>query len=63
MGEREKELAQLVEDMKVTNQTQKVLRSRWKGLKSLFKRKRKKNKAIREVTTKELSRFWAKRDR
>ncbi len=42
MGQREKELAQLVEEMKMTNQTAKVLRSRWKGLVSLFKRRRKK---------------------
>ena len=42
MGEREEQLARLVEDMRLTNQTQKVLRYRWKGLKSLFKRKRRK---------------------
>jgi monovalent cation:H+ antiporter, CPA1 family len=42
MGQREKELAQLVEAMKMTNQTAKVLRSRWKGFVSLFKRRRKK---------------------
>ncbi len=42
MGEREEQLARLVEDMSLTNQTQKVLRYRWKGLKSLFKRKRRK---------------------
>jgi monovalent cation:H+ antiporter, CPA1 family len=45
MGQREKELAELVEDMRVTNQTQKVLRSRWKGLVSLFRRKRGKKSA------------------
>jgi CPA1 family monovalent cation:H+ antiporter len=45
MGEREKELAQLVEDMKVTNQTTKVLKSRWRGLRSLLRRKRKKKAA------------------
>ncbi|MGH9920305.1 MAG: cation:proton antiporter, partial [Nitrososphaerales archaeon] len=45
MGQREKELAQLVEEMKVTNQTMKLLRSRWKGLASLFKRRRRKKKA------------------
>jgi CPA1 family monovalent cation:H+ antiporter len=39
MAQREKELAQLVEEMKVTNQTAKLLRSRWKGLVSLFKRR------------------------
>jgi CPA1 family monovalent cation:H+ antiporter len=44
MGQREKELAQLVEDMKMTNQTAKLVRSRWKGLKSLFKRRGKKKK-------------------
>ena len=38
MSQKEKELAQLVEEMKVTNQTMKVLRSRWKGLQSLFRR-------------------------
>jgi NhaP-type Na+/H+ or K+/H+ antiporter len=41
MGQREKELAQLVEEIKVTNQTAKVLRSRSKGFVSLFKRKKK----------------------
>jgi hypothetical protein len=45
MSQREKELAELVEDMRVTNQTQKVLRSRWKGLVSLFRRKRGKKSA------------------
>jgi monovalent cation:H+ antiporter, CPA1 family len=45
MSQREKELAQLVEEMKVTSQTTKVLRSRWKGFVSLFKRKRKKRKS------------------
>ena len=44
MGQREKELAQLVEEMKMTNQTAKLLRSRWKGLTSLFKRRGKKKK-------------------
>jgi len=46
MGQREKELAELVEEMKVTNQTEKLLRSRWKGLTSLFKRKGKKKSAL-----------------
>ena len=41
MSQREKELAELVEGMKMTNQTQKVLMSRWKGLVSIFKRKKK----------------------
>ena len=45
MSQREKELAQLVEGMKISNQTQKVLRSRWKGLVSLFRRKRGKGDA------------------
>jgi len=45
MSQREKELAELVEDLKVTNQTQKVLRSRWKGLVSLSRRKRRKEGA------------------
>lgn len=45
MGQREKELAQLVEEMKVTNQTAKLLKSRWRGLKSLFRRRGKKKKA------------------
>jgi CPA1 family monovalent cation:H+ antiporter len=40
MSQREKELAGLVEEMRVTNQTRKVLRSRWKGLISVFRRKR-----------------------
>jgi monovalent cation:H+ antiporter, CPA1 family len=45
MGQREKELAQLVEEMKVTNQSMKVLRSRWRGLVNLFRRRgRKKSK-------------------
>jgi len=44
MGQKEKELAQLVEEMKVTNQTAKVLRSRWNGLLSLLRRKGKKKK-------------------
>ncbi|MDA4116644.1 MAG: sodium:proton antiporter [Thaumarchaeota archaeon] len=44
MGQREKELAELVEEMKVTNQTEKLLRSRWKGLASLFKRRDRKKK-------------------
>ncbi len=47
MGQKEKELAQLVEEMKVTNQTAKVLRSRWKGLFSVFRRKK---KAARSAT-------------
>jgi monovalent cation:H+ antiporter, CPA1 family len=45
IGQREKELAQLVEEMKLTNQTRKVLRARWKGLVSVFKRRRKKGKS------------------
>jgi len=45
MGQREKELAELVEDMKVTHQTRKLLRSRWRGLTALFKRKGKKKSA------------------
>ncbi|MDG7022038.1 MAG: cation:proton antiporter, partial [Nitrososphaerota archaeon] len=36
MGRKEKELADLVEEMRVTNQTEKVLRSRWKGIRSFF---------------------------
>jgi Na+:H+ antiporter len=44
MGQREKELAELVEEMKVKNQTARLLRSRWKGLTSLFKRRGKKKK-------------------
>jgi len=44
MGQREKELAQLVEDMKMTNQTAKLVRSRWKGLTSLFKGRGKRKK-------------------
>ncbi|HVC27318.1 MAG TPA: sodium:proton antiporter [Nitrososphaerales archaeon] len=39
MAQKEKELAELVEDMKVTNQTEKLLRSRWRGLRSLFTRR------------------------
>lgn len=39
MGQREKELAQLVEEMKVQSHTVKLLRSRWKGLISLFSRR------------------------
>jgi monovalent cation:H+ antiporter, CPA1 family len=50
MGQREKELAQLVEEMKVTNQTAKLMRSRWKGLTSLFKRRRKKKGATATPT-------------
>jgi monovalent cation:H+ antiporter, CPA1 family len=46
MGQREKELAQLVEEMKMTNQTAKLVRSRWKGLTSLFKRRGKKKKGV-----------------
>jgi CPA1 family monovalent cation:H+ antiporter len=41
MGKKEEELAQLVEEMKVTNQTMKVLRSRWRGLRSLLRRRSK----------------------
>ena len=37
MSKKEKELAQLVEEMKLTNQTMKVLRSRWRGVLSLLK--------------------------
>jgi len=44
MGQREKELAELVEEMKVKNQTAHLLRSRWKGLTSLFKRRGRKKK-------------------
>ncbi|HEV2389707.1 MAG TPA: sodium:proton antiporter [Nitrososphaerales archaeon] len=45
MGQREKELAQLVEEMKVQSHAVKLLRSRWKGLVSLFSRRgRKKGK-------------------
>lgn len=44
MSQREKELAQLVEEMKVTNQTTKLLKTRWKGFLSLFRR-RKRRKA------------------
>jgi monovalent cation:H+ antiporter, CPA1 family len=47
MGQREKELAQLVEEMKVKNQTARVLRSRWRGLVSLFKRRKKKRTAAK----------------
>lgn len=42
MGQREKELAQLVEEMKVQSHTVNLLRSRWKGLVSLFSRRGKK---------------------
>jgi len=45
MGQREKELAQLVEEMKVTNQTAKLLRSRWRGLASMFRRRGRKKRA------------------
>jgi len=45
MSQKEKELAQLVEDMKMANQTAKVLRSRWRGLVSIFRRKGKKKAA------------------
>jgi len=45
MGQKEKELAQLVDEMRVTNQTAKVLKSRWKGLKSLFGRRGKRKAA------------------
>jgi monovalent cation:H+ antiporter, CPA1 family len=45
MGQREKELAELVEEMKVQSQTAKLLRSRWKGLVSLFRRRGKKKGA------------------
>jgi CPA1 family monovalent cation:H+ antiporter len=44
IGQREKELAQLVEEMKLSNQTTTVLRSRWNGFISLFRRKVKKGK-------------------
>jgi Na+:H+ antiporter len=44
MSHKQKELAELVEGMKVTNQTEKVLRARWDGLLSIFRRKRKKSK-------------------
>jgi Na+:H+ antiporter len=44
MGAKEKELAQLVEEMKVTNQTAKVLRSRWRGVTSSFRRRSRKKK-------------------
>jgi len=44
MGQREKELAQLVDEMKVTSQTAGLVRSRWKGLTSLFRRRGKKKK-------------------
>jgi len=44
MANRQKELADLMEAMKVTNQTEKVLRERWEGLNSFFRRKRKKRK-------------------
>jgi monovalent cation:H+ antiporter, CPA1 family len=47
MGQREKELAELVEEMKVRSQTAKLLRSRWKGLVSLFRRRGKKKGAAR----------------
>lgn len=45
MSQREKELAQLVEEMKVTNQTTKLVRARWKGLVSLFGRRKRKKRA------------------
>ena len=44
MGQREKELAQLVDEMKVTSQTAGLVRSRWKGLTSLFRRRGKKKR-------------------
>jgi predicted alpha/beta superfamily hydrolase len=44
MAQKEKELAQLVEEMKVTHQTAKVLTSRWRGLVSLFRRRPKKKR-------------------
>jgi CPA1 family monovalent cation:H+ antiporter len=44
MANRQKELADLMEAMKVTNQTEKVLRARWNGLASFLKRRRKKKK-------------------
>lgn len=37
MSKKEKELAQLVEEMKVTSQTMKVLKSRWKGVRAVFR--------------------------
>lgn len=40
MGDKEKELAQLVEEMRVTNQTAKVLRARWVGLLSALRLRR-----------------------
>jgi monovalent cation:H+ antiporter, CPA1 family len=45
IGQREKELAQLVEEMKVTNQTAKVLRSRWKGVVSIARWRWKKKRS------------------
>jgi monovalent cation:H+ antiporter, CPA1 family len=45
VGEKEKELAQLVEEMRVPNQTATVLQARWKGLLSLFKRRSRKRAA------------------
>lgn len=45
MGKKEKELAELVDEMRITNQTEKVLRSRWKGIRSfLIPKGRKKRK-------------------
>lgn len=44
MSRMEKELADFVEEIRVTNQTTKVLKSRWEGLMSLFGRRRKKHK-------------------
>ncbi len=48
MAQKEKELAQLVEELKVTNQTEKLLRSRWKELSSLFKRRSRRKKRTSE---------------
>jgi len=42
--EKEKELAQFVEEMKVAHQTTEVLKSRWMTLKSIFKRGRRRAK-------------------
>ncbi len=45
MGKKEKELAQLVDEMKVRNQTMNVLRSRWSGLQSVFRWRGKRKRA------------------
>ena len=44
LDQKEKQIAQVVEEMKMTNQTAKVVRSRAKGLTSLFRRKAKQKK-------------------